>query len=198
MDDRAVDGQVAGHGRKVVDVQVREVDAVFGVAVLEPFEAELHPLDGRVVNRQFEFALLLAVGIAQPLDHLLDVHLAVGRLVQAEFRPLDAGAAQHDALAEEAEARDEGLGAPRIEQRIVLEILDIEALHAHPAEEPDVHAVDGDLRSELLADERHGLPDHEVLHGRDVEQQREQQRQKEQQQNCCREHLSQYFHTFAH
>ena len=198
MDDRTVDGQVTHPGDQVVDVQMREVDAVFGVAVLEFFETELHAVDGRIVNRQLEFALFLAVGIAQPLDHLLDVHLAAGRLMQTEFRAAQFGSAQDDSVAEKSETRHEGFGLADIQERIMLEILHIEPFDTNPAEQPDIHPVDGDLRPELLRNQRHGLLDHEILDRRNIEQQREQQREKEQQQNRGREHLSQYFHTFVH
>ena len=60
------------------------------------------------------------------------------------------------------------------------------------------HEIKGRIRIHLARNGLRGLVHHEVLHGGNVEQQRKENGQNYQQQNRRREHLSQYFYTFAH
>ena len=200
VDGRPVDGEVVHAGRQAVEVHVREVDAVVAVSreAVDPFEAEVHILDRSPADREFEIALPGFVGIGYAADDLLDVHLPVGHLPQVELGVGDLPAAEREAPAEEAEARDVGVELPDVEQRIAPVILDIEALDLDFREDADVHAFDRHGGLQLARNGLRGLVHHEVLHGGNVEQQRKENGQNYQQQNRRREHLSQYFYTFAH
>ena len=193
-----VDREIVHAGRDAVEVHVREVDAVLRIAMVEPFEAEVHVLDGGLLQREAEIALLGFVGIGNAVDDLFDVHLPAGRLPQVEPRVGDLAAAQLQPAAEDAETRDEGVELPDVEQRIALVILDVEALHPDFRKDADVHAVDRHGGLQLARNETCGLVHRVVLHGGNVEQQREHHGNDYQQQNRRREHLSQYFYTFAH
>lgn len=85
--------------------------------------------------------------------------------------------------AEEPEVRDVGLDPTGIKERVAPVVLDVEALDAELREEPDIDTVDAHGGPEPLGDQRHGLVHHEVLHGRNVEQQREHDGKNYQQQN---------------
>jgi len=156
--------------------------ANLGAAAVEPLQTEVHILDRRLAQRQAEVAFLGFVGVADTIDDLLDVHLPAGRLAQVELGVGDLAAAQRKPPAEDAQSGDEGVDTAHVEQRVALVILDIETLDLDPAEKPDVHAVDADGGFELLRRHAHGFLHHVVLHGRNVEQQRERQRQNYQQQ----------------
>ena len=198
IDGRAVDREVVHAGRDAVKVHVRKVDAVFRVAAVEAFEAEVHVLDRSLPERELEVALLGLVGVGNAVDDLLDVHLPVGRLPQVKPRVGDLAAAELQPAAEDAETRDVGIQLPDIQQRIALVILDIEALYLDLREDADVHAVDRHGGLQLARNDGCRLVHHEVLHHGNVEQQREHHGNNYQQQNRRREHLSQYFYTFAH
>ena len=198
VDRLPVDGEVADTRRDAVEVHVAEVDAEFGVAPREPLQAEIHAFDGSLAQRQAEIALPGLVGVADAVDDLLDVHLPLGGLAQVELRPADLAAAEYYPAAEDAQPRDVGVEAADVEQRVALVILDVEALDLDLAEKPDVHAVDAHGGFELPGYHAHGFLYHVVLHGGNIEQQRKHHGQNYQQQNRYREHLSQYFYTFAH
>lgn len=177
---------------------MREVDAVLRIAMVEPFEAEVHVLDRGLLQREAEIALLGFVGVGNAVDDLFDVHLPAGRLPQVKPRVGDLAAAQLQPAAEDAETRDEGVELPDVKQRVALVVLDIEALDPDLREDADVHAVDRHGGLQLARDEARGPVHRVVLHGGNVEQQRERHGNNYQQQNRRREHLSQYFYTFAH
>ena len=193
-----VDREIVHAGRDAVEVHVREVDAVLRIAMVEPFEAEVHVLDRGLLQREAEIALLGFVGVGNAVDDLFDVHLPAGRLPQVKPRVGDLAAAQLQPAAEDAETRDEGVELPDVKQRVALVVLDIEALDPDLREDADVHAVDRHGGLQLARDEARGPVHRVVLHGGNVEQQRERHGNNYQQQNRRREHLSQYFYTFAH
>ena len=183
IDGLPVDGEVIDPGVQAVQMHVREVDAVFAFAPLAAVEAQLHVLDLGLAEREAEVALALPVGIRQPADDLLDVHLPVVHLPQEELAADDPPAADLKPPAEEPEVRDVGLDPTGIKERVAPVVLDIETLDAELREEPDIDTVDAHGGPEPLGDQRHGLVHHEVLHGRNVEQQREHDGKNYQQQN---------------
>ena len=194
----AVDRQLVDAARHAVQVHVAEIDAVGRIAVAEALDAELHVLDRRAVQREPEIAFFRLVRIGEAVDDLLDVHHPLRRLVQTEPRVDELAAAQRHAAAEDPEARDERIEPVDVEQRIVLVILDVEARQPDLAQESDIDAPQGDRGAQLAGDGPHDPLRREVLHGRQVQQQREGQRKNHEQQNRRRDHLSQYFYTFAH
>ena len=198
VDGRPVDDEVVHAGCQAVEVHVREVDAVVGGDAVDPLETEVHVLDRGPFEREPEVALFGFVGVGYAADDLLDVHLPVGHLPQVELGVGDLAAAERQSPAEDAETRDIGVQLPDVEQRVAPVILDIEALDLDFRKDADVHAVDRHGGLQLARNDLRGLVDHEVLHGGNVEQQREENGKNYQQQNRRREHLSQYFYTFAH
>ena len=78
--------------------------------------------------------------------------------------------------------------------QVELRPADLAAAEHHSAAE---NAQPRDV-SVCLRHDAHGFLYHVILHGGDIEQQREHHGQNYQQQNRYREHLSQYFYTFAH
>ncbi len=195
---RAVEHEVVDAGREVVEVHVAEVDAVRGIAVLQPLEAEFHVADRRLADREAERPLLGFVGIGQPVDQLLDVHDPFGHFAQAELRPGDLGTIERHPAAEDAEPRHEGLDATGVKQRILLVILDIKIAHAHLAEVTDLHPTDAHLRVEFLRHDARRLAHDGVLHGGNAEQQRKQKGKNRGDDYDRRDRLSQYFYNFAH
>ena len=177
--------------------QVREVDPVGRVAVFEFLQAEVEPLGPQPLHRQAELSAPVAFPADQPIYELLDVHLPLGGFAQAEPGVLQHPFAHHDPSAEKAEGRKRSVEPPGVEKRVVLEILHIELLDAHAAEQADIDPPDTDGGAQPARNLLRGLVYHHVLNGRNVEQQGGENRQHDQQQNDCREHLSQYFYTFA-
>ena len=198
VDNLSVDGEVLHAGVDAVEVHVAVVDAEGGIAPPLPLQAEVHVFDGGLAQRQPEVALALAVGIAHAGDDLLDVHLPLGGLAQVEFGIGDLAVAQFEPAAEQSEGREAGVETPHVEERVALKILDVEAVDAHPRKEPDLHAVDRHGGTQALRHDPCGHLHDVVLHGGDVEQNRERHGKDHQQQHGRREQHSHYFHTFAH
>ena len=141
-DGRAVDPQVGHPGGQFAEVHAAEVDPVGRIPAVGAVEAEIHVLDRGRDDRQPEIALFPFVLPAQAVDDLLDVHLARRGLAQVELGAFELGAAEHEPLAEEAEARNERFGAAHVEQRVALVVLHVEILGPQSAEQPDVHPPD--------------------------------------------------------
>ena len=196
VDGGTVDGEVVDQRLQPVEVHVGEIDAVGPGALLPPVDAEIQAVETGRTDRQDEIFFLFLL-FRQPVDDLFDVHLARRGFAQVEFAAGDLGATQRQAASGRSPRGDERLGPPGVEQRIALVILHVETVYLYFAEKSDLHPVDADGGLQLPRDHPCRLVHDEVLHGRNVEQQREQQGQDYQQQHGCGQHLSQYFYTFA-
>ncbi len=198
VDGLAVDGEVVGAERHVGEVHVPEIDAVGRIAVHAALKAELHPFDHGLFEPKPEVALLGTVGVGKAAYHLPDVHLALGRLAQEEFRPRDLGAGERHPAAPDAEAGDVGVEPVDVEQRVALVILDVETVDPGLAQHTDVDTADGHRGLQLPGSHAHDLLHRPVLHGGYLQQQRHDERQHDDRHDDRHEHLSQYFYTFAH
>ena len=183
IDGLSVDGEIVHPGVEPRQMQVRKVDSVGRIALLVPVEAKFHVLDRSALQREAELALPLPAGIRKARDDLFDVHFAVGHLVQMQSGVGDLPAAQLDAPAPQAEARDVGIQTPHVKERVAAVVLDVEILDAHLRKQPDVHPAHAHDRPQPLRDESgrtaHGI----VLDGGNVEQQRKRHGKDYQQQN---------------
>lgn len=182
-DGPSVDGETVDHGIDVADIQIRKIDSVDRIAVLQLFEPEFQILDGERRDREAEIALLFLLLFAQTRHDLLDIHHAVGHLPQIELRVGQPAVAQRKSVAEDSELRDEGMQLAHIQQRVAAVVLDIEPREFDTIEQPDIHPVDAYDRLESARGELRGLAHDEVLHRIDTQKQGQHEREHDQQQN---------------
>ena len=132
------------------------------------FESEIGNLSA--IDRHTEFT---ALAFAQAVDNLLDIDIAIGRLSQSQQRTIDLRNTKRQRL----ERGDTRFDLMRIEQRISLIILNIEALDLQAIEQTEIDVIDTHLRTQLARGKACCSIDGPILHRPDIDQHRQRQRQ---------------------
>ena len=128
--------------------------------------AELQPRSLDFVDGHLKVAL--ALGFLQATHNRTYIKLTTLQLTKFEEAILGARPTQKQAIVLNIQTLDSCLCRTYVEKRILLVVLDIEALDTHPREEVDVDAVQSHLRTEILRCKLRGTLHGEVLNTLDI------------------------------
>ena len=177
-DRAALDSEVVDMSRDAAQVHVGIVHTELGIAMHEPFHAEI---DIHGVERAYQHLEPTVALLADAVYNLLDVHRTPFGLAQDELAVLHTTHIQYQTVGDAAEAADISRNAAGIDERVAVEVLDIESADAHLVEQTDGDMVDAYAGADFLRREIGGEIGGAVLHRRNGEQQREQNGQNYQQ-----------------
>ena len=195
----SLDRNVADLQTEAAHVQIREIDAVLARLHIELAMPEIHVPDRYAGGMKPEFSFLFPFLLAlDSLQYLSQIARPGAVLHQIETDVLEAHTAERHGPGKDIQALQGHNDPPRVQQRVAMVILHIEAVERHPAEQLQMQLVDRDDRLQLVAQKTGGSAAREILYPRQIEQQRQRHRQNDQRKNRRRDERSYYFYNFAH